>query len=83
MMVNIFPVNGTDISGVMKVIQGEEMDVRKGSCPCINFRKKRSTHPTSCKRKGSIAAGADATDVRMEGGSFADLAADLSKIVIL
>lgn len=82
-MINIFPIDSTDVPGVMKVIRGEEMNIRKGSCSCINFRKKRSTHPSSCKRKGSITAGTDAADIRMESGSLADLAADLSEIVIL
>ena len=82
-MINIFPIDSTDIPSVMKVIRDKEMNVRKGSSPCINFRKKRSTHPSSCKRKGSITAGADAADIRMEGSSFADLPADLSEIVIL
>lgn len=82
-MINIFPIDSTDIPSVMKVIRDKEMNVRKGSSPCINFRKKRSTHPSSCKRKGSITAGTDAADIRMESGSLADLPADLSEIVIL
>ena len=83
MMINVFPVDGTDVPGVMKVIRGKEMNVRKGSSPCINFRKKGNPHSASCKRKGSITAGADAAYIRMESGSLADLAADLSEIVIL
>ena len=82
-MINVFPVDGTDIPGVMKVIRDKEMNVRKGSCSCINFRKKGNPHPSFCKRKGSITAGTDAADIRMESGSLADLAADLSEIVIL
>ena len=83
MMINVFPLDVTDVPGVMKVIRGKEMNVRKGSSPCINFRKKGNPHSASCKRKGSITAGADAAYIRMESGSLADLAADLSEIVIL
>ena len=82
MMINVLPVDGTDIPGVMKVIRDKEMNVRKGSSPCINFRKKGNPHPSFCKRKGSITAGADAADIWMEGSSIADLPADLSEIVI-
>lgn len=82
MMINVFPVDGTDIPGVMKVIRDKEMNVRKGSSPRINFRKKGNPHPSFCKRKGSITAGADAADIWMEGSSIADLPADLSEIVI-
>ena len=82
MMINVFPVDGTDIPGVMKVIRDKEMNVRKGSSPYINFRKKGNPHPSFCKRKGSITAGADAADIWMEGSSIADLPADLSEIVI-
>lgn len=82
MMINVFPVDGTDIPGVMKVIRDKEMNVRKGSSPCINFRKKGNPNPSFCKRKGSITAGADAADIWMEGSSIADLPADLSEIVI-
>lgn len=81
-MINIFPIDSTDVPGVMKVIRGKEMNVRKGSSPCINFRKKGNPHPSSCKRKGSITAGADAADIWMESSSIADLPADLSEIVI-
>lgn len=81
-MINIFPIDSTDIPSVMKVIRGKEMNVRKGSSPCINFRKKGNSHSSSCKRKSSITAGADAADIWMEGSSIADLPADLSEIVI-
>lgn len=81
-MINIFPIDSTDIPGVMKVIRGKEMNARKGSSSCINFRKKSNAHPSSCKRKGSITAGADAADIWMESGSVADFPADLSEVVI-
>ena len=81
-MINIFPIDRADVPGVMKVIRGKEMNVRKGSSPCINFRKKGNPHPSSCKRKGSITAGADAADIWMESSSIADLPADFSEIVI-